>query len=104
MQQRKFKKFNTLKYKPKHTVKTTNFTEGNESLEELPATERPTYAEILKAIKNPSWRTSKTNFNNYKINKNMHTKLRSLSPTFWTRKQGNNPSRNKLKYQHGKRW
>ena len=54
MQQRKFKKFNTLKYKPKHTVKTTNFTEGNESLEELPATERPSYAEILKVIKNPS--------------------------------------------------
>ena len=40
-----------MKYKPKHTVKTTNFTEGNELLEELTATERPTYAEILKAIK-----------------------------------------------------
>ena len=37
--QRKFKKFNTLKYKPKLTVKTTNFTEGNEYqqlLEDLP--------------------------------------------------------------------
>ena len=54
MQQQKFKEFNTLKYKPKPTVKTINFIEGNELLEELPATERPTYAEILKAAKNSS--------------------------------------------------
>ena len=33
LHQQKFKKFfNTLKYKPKPTVKTTNFTEGNEFL------------------------------------------------------------------------
>ena len=33
LHQWKFKKFNTLKYKPKPSVKTTNFTEGNKLLE-----------------------------------------------------------------------
>ena len=67
LHQQKFKKFfNTLKYKPKPTVKTTNFTEGNEFLEKLPTIAIPNYAEILKATKNPSLRTSKTNPNNYK--------------------------------------
>ena len=38
-----------LKYKPKPTVKTTNFTEGgNEVCEKSPNTARPTYAKILK--------------------------------------------------------
>ena len=59
LHQPNFKKFNTLKYKLKATVKTTNFTEGNELLEKSPANERPTYAEILKATKNPSIRTAK---------------------------------------------
>ena len=58
--QQKFKKFGTLKYKSKTTVKTKNFTEGNKLLEKAPTTERLTYAEILKAAKNPSIRTSKT--------------------------------------------
>ena len=90
LHQRKFKKFNTLKYKPKPTVKTTNFTEEKELLETSPTTARPTYADILKDTKNPSIKTSKTNFNN----KNIHEKLRSLSSTIRTRKQGNIPSRN----------
>ena len=81
LHQRKFKKFNTLKYKPKPTVKTTNFTEGNKLLEKSPTTERRTYAEILKATKNPFIRTTKTNLNNYKTNKNIHEKLCSLTPT-----------------------
>ena len=34
-----------------------------------------------------------TNLNNSKTNKNIHEKLRSLSPTIGTRKQGNIPSR-----------
>ena len=75
-------------------VKTTNFTEGNELLEKSPTTARPTYAEILKAEKNPSIRTSKINLNNYKTNKHIHEKLYSLSPTIRTRKQGNISSRN----------
>ena len=29
LHQQKFKKFNTLKYEPKLTAKTTNFTQGN---------------------------------------------------------------------------
>ena len=94
LHQRKFKKFNTLKYKPKPNVKTTNFTERNELLEKSPTTARPTYAEILKATKNPFTRTSKTNLNSYKTNKNIHEKLRSLGPAIWTHKQGNITSRN----------
>ena len=49
--QRKFKKSDTLKYKPKPTVKTKNFTEGNKLLEKAPTTEILSYAEILKATK-----------------------------------------------------
>ena len=94
LQQRKFNKFNTLKYKPKPIVKTKNVTEGNELLEKSPNTERPTYDEILKATKNPSIRTNKTNLSNYKTNKNIHEKLRSLSPAIRTYKQGNIPWRN----------
>ena len=48
LHQRKFKKFNTMKYKPKPIVKTTNFTEGNKLLDKAPTTEKPTYAEILQ--------------------------------------------------------
>ena len=83
-----------MKYKSKPVVKTTNFTEGNELLEKSPATARPTYAEILKAAKNPSIRTSKTNLNNYKNNKNINEKLRSLNPSIRRHKQGNIPSIN----------
>ena len=41
---RKFRKFNTLKYKPKPTVKATNSTEGKKLLEKSPTSERRTYA------------------------------------------------------------
>ena len=44
LHQRKFKKFNTLNYKPKPTVKTTNFTEGNKLLEKSRTIEKRTYA------------------------------------------------------------
>ena len=36
-----------MKYKPKLTIKTTNFTERNELLEKSPTTTTPTYTEIL---------------------------------------------------------
>ena len=88
--QLKFKKFNTLKYKPEPTVKTINFTEGKELLEKSPTAARPNYAKILKDKK----KTNKTNLNNNKTNKNIYEKLRSLSPTIRTRKQGNIRSRN----------
>ena len=95
MHQLKFKEFNALRYKPKPTLKTTNFTEGNKLLEKSPQnTERPTYAEIIKATKNPSIRTSKTNLNNYKTYTNIHEIFYSLSPTIGTGKQGNIPLRN----------
>ena len=56
LHQRKFKKFNTLKYKPKPTVKTANVTEGNELLEKSLTTARPTYAKIIKAQKKSIYR------------------------------------------------
>ena len=86
-----------MKYNPKPTIKTTNFTEGNELLEKSPTTARPTYAEILKDTKKPSIKTCKTNLNNYKTNKHIHEKLHSLSPTIQTCKQGNTPLRNNSK-------
>ena len=81
LHQRKFEKFNILENKPKSIVKTTNFTEGNQYLEKSPATEKSTDVKILKATKNSSKRTSKTNLNNYKTNKNISKKLPSLSPS-----------------------
>ena len=94
LHQRKFKKFNILKQKPKPNVKTTNFTERNVLLDKSPTTARPIYAKILKDLKNPSIKTSKTNLNNSKTKKNIQKKLHSLSPTTRTCKQGNIPSRN----------
>ena len=49
LHQRLLKKFGKLKYRPKPTAKTTNFTEGNELIENSPTTEGITYAKILKA-------------------------------------------------------
>ena len=94
LHQRLLKKFGKLKYRPKPTAKTTNFTEGNELLENSPTTEGITYAKILKASKNPSVRASRTNLNNYKTNKNIHEKLGSLRPTIGTRKKEKKPWRN----------
>ena len=71
LHQQKFKKFYTLKYKPKTTVKTTNITEGSGLLETSPTTTKTIYAKILKDTKSPSIKTSKT----YLSNKNMHEKL-----------------------------
>ena len=82
----KFKKFNTLKFKPKPTVKTINFTEGNKLLDKSPSTARATCAKILKDAKNSSIKTTKTNLNNSTTNKNIHKKLRSISTTIRKRK------------------
>ena len=94
LHERKFKKFNTLKYKAKPTVETLNFTKVNKLLEKSKSTENPTNAKILKATKNLSIRTSKTNLNDYKTAKNIYEELRSLTPTIRRRKQENIPSRN----------
>ena len=91
--QRKFKKFNTLKSKPKPTAKTLNFSKVNKLLEKSKITENPTYAKILKATKNLSIRASKTNLNHYKTIKNIYKELRSLSATTRMCKQENIPSR-----------
>ena len=87
------KSFGTLNINQNLLQKTKNFTEENKLLGKAPTTERLSYAEILKATKNPSIRTSKTNFNDYKSNKNIHKKLPSLTSIFRTRKQ-NIPSNN----------
>ena len=90
--------FNTLKYKPKTTVKTANFTKANKLLEKSATTERPTHAEILKATKHPSIKTSKSTSAFIKPKKkNVQEKLRSLSPTIRAHKQQNMPSRNNSK-------
>ena len=67
LHQRKFKKFNSLKYKPKTALKTPNFTERNELFEKSTTTARTTYAEIMKDTKNTSIKTSNTNLNNYYV-------------------------------------
>ena len=83
-----------MKYKAKPTVETLNFTKVNKLLEKSKSTENPTNAKILKATKNLSIRTSKTNLNDYKTAKNIYEELRSLTPTIRRRKQENIPSRN----------
>ena len=88
LHQRKFKKFNNLKYKPKPQVKAT--TEENEE------TPKRTYADILRQ-KNPTGKPSKTNNtkdSDSKQKPNIHERLRSLSPSNKHRKQGKAPSRN----------
>ena len=91
LHKQKFKMFNTMKYKPKTTVKTANFTKANKLLEKSATTERPTHVEILKATKNSSIKTSKWTSSIIKPKKNIQEKLRSLSPTIRTRKQRNMP-------------
>ena len=102
LHQRKFKKFNTLKYKPKPTGKTTNFTEGNELLGKSPTTARPTYAETLNDINNPSIKTNKTNLNNYKTNKNTR-KIMFTKPDNSNKQTRKHPIEKQFKYQYGRR-
>ena len=48
LHQKKFKNFNTLKYKPKRTVKTTNFTFNNKLQQTI---QRPTWQKMVNIKK-----------------------------------------------------
>ena len=72
--QRKFKKYNSLKYKPKPTA------EVKEIAKETGNTKNRTYAEVLGAGRNLTARLSKSNNANYKQKQNIHEKLCSKSP------------------------
>ena len=87
LHQRKFKKYNNLKYKPKPAVKATNITDENENLQ------KATYTDILQTNKIPLRGLSKTNNTDHNNRPYIQEKLRSLNPTNRHRRQGNSPSR-----------
>ena len=87
LHQRKFKKYNNLKYKPKPAVKATNITDENESLQ------KATYTDILQTNKIPLRGLSKINNTDHNNRPYIQEKLRSLNPTNRHRRQGNSPSR-----------
>ena len=74
LHQRKFRKFNNLKYKSKVQVKAR-------TIEETGNTEKPTYAEILSKSLNPSKRQNLTTNLESKAKPNIHERLQSMSPT-----------------------
>ena len=75
LHQRKFKKYNNLKYKPKPAVKATNITDENESLQ------KATYTDILQTNKIPLRGLSKINNTDHNNRPYIQEKLRSLNPT-----------------------
>ena len=90
LRQRKFKKYNSLKYKPTATVKKKKIAE------ETGNAENHTYAKVTHAGRNPRRRLSKTNNANNKHKQNIHEKLCSISPANRFRRQGNNLSKKPL--------
>ena len=82
--QQKFNKDNSLKYKPKPTVKV------KEIAKETGNTKNRTYAEVLGAGRNLTGRLSKSNNANNKHKQNMHEKLCSISLRNRFRRWGNN--------------
>ena len=86
LHQRKFKKFNNLKYKPKAQIKAT-------TIEETENTEKPTFAEILRKSRNPSRRQNLTTNLKNNTKPNMHERLRSMSRSNKHRKQEKSFSR-----------
>ena len=85
LHQRKFKKFNNLKYKPKAQVKAT-------TIEETENTEKQTYAETLRKSRNPSKRQNLTTNLESNTKPNIHERIRSMNPNNKHRKQGKSPS------------
>ena len=62
LQQRKFKKFTSLKYKPKSAVKTViDNNEGSRTTEEQPRPRKPSYAQALKSNTNTFEKVNSTN-------------------------------------------
>ena len=85
LHQRKFKKYNNLKYKSKTPIKAKT-TEGDET------SDKPSYAEVLRKTRSPI-RQNTTNDSQSKNKPDIHQRLRSMSPNNKQRKQGINPSR-----------
>ena len=98
LQQRKFKKFTSLKYKPKSAVKlVVNNNEGSRTTEEQPRPTKPSYAQALKSNTNTFEKVNLPNHNENKPNKNINERLKSLSPANQRPKQGIIRSRNNSK-------
>ena len=81
LQQLKFKKFTSLKHKPKSAVKTVvNNNERSGTTEEQPRlTTKPSYEQALKSNTNTFEKKNSTNHYENKPNKNINERLRSLS-------------------------
>ena len=81
LQQLKFKKFTSLKHKPKSAVKTVvNNNERSGTTEEQPRlTTKPGYEQALKSNTNTFEKKNSTNHYENKPNKNINERLRSLS-------------------------
>ena len=81
LQQLKFKKFTSLKHKPKSAVKTVvNNNERSGTTEEQPRlTTKPSYEQALKSNTNTFEKKNSTNHYEKKPNKNINERLRSLS-------------------------
>ena len=98
LQQRKFKKFTSLKYKPKPAVKTVvNNNEGSRTTEEQPRLTKASYAQALKSNTNTFEKVNSPNHHENKPNKNINGRLRSFSPANRRPKQGIIRSRNTQK-------
>ena len=81
LQQLKFKKFTSLKHKPKSAVKTVvNNNERSGTTEEQPRlTTKPSYEQALKSNTNTFEKKNSTNHYENKPNKNINERLRSLN-------------------------
>ena len=86
LHQRKFKRFDILKYKPKAQIKAT-------AIEETENTDKPTYPEISRISRNPSTRQNLTTNLESNTKPNIHERLQSMSPTNKYRKQGKSLTR-----------
>ena len=95
LQQRKFKEFTSLKYKPKSVAKTVvNNSERSKTTEEQPRPTKPSYAQALKSNANTTEKVNSANHHENKIKKSITERLRSLSTANRRQKQGSIRSRN----------
>ena len=99
LQQPNFKKFTSLKCKPKSAVKTVvNNNEGSRKSREQPSPTNPSYAQALKSNINTFEEVNSTDHHKNKPNKNINERLRSHSSASRRPKQGISRSRNNSKH------
>ena len=96
MQQRKFKKFTSLKYKPKSAARTV-VNKNNSLPQEQPRPTKPSYTQPLKSNTNTFEKVNSTKHHKNKPSKNINERLRSVSPANRKPKQGIIRSRNNSK-------